>query len=116
MKEPDSLYWFPAITRESFTDPISGVEYYNGEENSFNGVLKTINNITRVIKDEESKKSFLVIYNDLKTACDYHDIGSIFTVHEYIHDYDYFAINYPPHYKFEPADWGGLDDYFGHLS
>ena len=116
LKEPDSSYWFPAITGESFTDPISGVEYYNGEENSFNGVLKTINNIIRVIKDEESKKSFSVIYNDLKTACECHDIGSIFTVHEYIHDYDYFAINYPPHYQFEPADWGGLDDYFGHLS
>ena len=34
----------------------------------------------------------------------------------YLHDYDYFAFNYPTHYVYnENADFQGIDDYFGHL-
>lgn len=115
LKEPDSRYWDAAITGEKFTDPFSGETYENGY-GCFNSALHHVENIINIIKDCETKRRFESIYKDLKSACDNHDIGSIFTVHEYIHDYDYFAVNYPVYYEMQPIDWGGIDNYFGHLS
>ena len=43
-----------------------------------------------------------------------HNLDDLFTAHEYIHDYDYFSINYPTHYVYDTrADFQGIDDYFG---
>ncbi len=115
LKDRDSKYWLPAITGEEFTDPFSNETYINGEW-CFNNVIGQLKNIADIIKDKETKIAFETMYTDLQAACDYRDIGSIFAVHEYIHDYDYFAINHPPHYEMYAPDWQGLDDYFGHIS
>ena len=55
------------------------------------------------------------MHNDLQSACDKRDLKGVFKVHEYIHDYDYFSVNYPPVYELAAAEWGGIDVYFGHL-
>ena len=39
----------------------------------------------------------------------------IFESHKIIHDYDYWAINYPVSLKIEPVDWGGVNTYFGNI-
>ncbi len=115
LKEPDSPYWYPSITGEEFTDPFSSEVYLNGDA-SFNGVLKQLENVCNTIKDAETKESFEIICGDLKSACDNRDIGSLFTVHESIHDFDYFGINYPAYFELlAPPDWNGINIYFGHL-
>ena len=115
LKEPDSPYWYPSITGEEFTDPFSGEVYINGDA-CFNGVIRQLENACNTIKDVKTKKSFEIICEDLKSACDNRDIGSLFTVHESIHDFDYFGINYPAHFELlAPPDWNGVNVYFGHL-
>ncbi len=116
LKEPDSPYWYPNITGKEFTDPFSGEVYINGDA-CFNGVLEQLEKVADTIKDIETKKAFEIICNDLKSACDNRDIGSLFTVHEAIHDYDYFGINYPAHFELlAPPDWNGISVYFGCLN
>lgn len=53
---------------------------------------------------------------NLQKAMDKHDIEGCFKVHETIHDYDYWIINYPVYFDTFPAtDWGGVDIYFGNI-
>ena len=116
LKDPDSQYWHPNITGEPFIDPFSGEEFIQGEY-SFNGLLGQVEKIYDVIKDAETKKAFETMCEDIKAACDNRDIGSLFTVHESIHDFDYFAINYPAYFELlAPPDWKGINIYFGHLN
>lgn len=107
LKEPDSTCWEMAITGHA----------QNVEKGvfSFNGVMENIQAITVAIKDKKAKKVFEECYKELKRACDNRNVEKIFKVHEVIHDYDYYAINYPAHYDLQPADWGGIGIYFGHL-
>lgn len=107
LKEPDSSCWELAITG-------NGQNVDNGAF-SFNGVMENIQEISITIEDEETKMVLKKLYEELKKACDNRDVEKIFKVHEVIHDYDYYAINYPAHYDLQPADWGGIGVYFGHL-
>ena len=115
LTEVDSMYWNSAITGESVTDPISGECYENGEY-SLNGFLNKIKSIERSLHNEETKAILRVAAQDLEAACEYHDISGIYTVHEKIHDLDYYAANYPPNYDvLNPPEWDGIRTYFGHL-
>ncbi len=115
LKDPDSQYWYPAITGEEFKDPFSEEIYINGDW-CFNSVIEHLDNISKSIKNKEIKSQFEAITENLQIACNNHDIGGIFSIHEFIHDFDYFAINYPAYFEvFAPPDWDGIDIYFGHL-
>ncbi len=115
LKDPDSQYWHPAITGEPFEDPFSGEKYTNGDW-CFNSVIEYLDNISNAIRNKEIKSQFEAMSESLKKACDNHDIGGIFAIHEFIHDYDYFAINYPAYFELlAPPDWNGVNIYFGHL-
>lgn len=115
LKDPDSKYWSSAITGEPTKDPFSGEAYINGDW-CFNYIIKRLSDIANVIKNEDIKADFFKMSKELERACNYHDIGGIFAIHEYIHDYDYFAANYPPYFKLlAPPDWDGVNVYFGHL-
>lgn len=115
LKDPDSQYWHPAITGEPFEDPFSGEKYTNGDW-CFNSVIEYLDNISNAIRNKEIKSQFEAMSESLKKACDNHDIGGIFAIHEFIHDYDYFAINYPAYFELlAPPDWNGINIYFGHL-
>lgn len=111
LKENDSIYWEYVKSGKSFTDPISGNEnVYSINEN----IIFQLSEIIEIIEDTDTK-------NDLKTALSLwkksvksNDLEGLFTVHEYIHDYDYFIFNYPTQYVYDDrADYQGLDDYFG---
>lgn len=116
LKEPNSPYWYPCITGEEFVDPFSGEVYINGEY-SFNGVSEKIQNVANTIKNEKVKNFLEIICEDLRSASDNHDIGSLFIVHEKIHDCDYWGINYPAYFELlAPPDWKGLEKYFGYLN
>lgn len=116
LKEPDSPYWYPAITGDAFTDPFLGEVFTSGDA-CFNGVSEQLKEVASTIKDIKAKRAFEIICNDLKSACDNRDIGSLFTVHESIHDFDYFAINYPAYFELlAPPDWNGINVYFGYLN
>ena len=107
LKTPNGAGWDLAVT--GFSENVIRGNF------SFGGVLKLLESICSNLKDRDTKKAFEKMHNDLQSACDKRDLKGVFKVHEYIHDYDYFSVNYPPVYELAAADWGGIDVYFGHL-
>lgn len=114
LKEPDSIYWkrHELERDEVFKDPISGSE---GIDNSYHIMLDGFETLISMAKDTQTREMLIVMKADYINAFKHHDIGSLFSVHEVIHDFDYFAVNYPISFSLAPPDWGGIDDYFGHL-
>ena len=113
LKEKDSIYWDYVISEEIFTDPITE------ERRKFDmdRIMKyELEYIISTAKDETVKQKLSEALKLWKEAVNSHNLEGMFKVHEYIHDYDYYAFNYPTHYVYsESADYQGLDDYFGHL-
>ena len=72
--------------------------------------------IISTVKEESVKVKLSEALKLWNKSVNSHDLEGLFKVHEYVHDYDYYAFNYPTHYVYsESADYQGLDDYFGHL-
>lgn len=114
IKDSNSPYWEFYNYGGSFTDPLTGVGY--ADLDCFNDKLEKLKKIKDIIKDEETKKEFENIIELLKNAMENHDLAGCFKVHEFIHDYDYYAINYPAYFQdVPPPDWEGINVYFGHL-
>lgn len=113
LKEPDSVYWDYVISEEIFSDPITN----DSRKFDMNRIMvNELKFIISAVKDQTAKSNFskaLELWNDSIST---HNLSGLFKVHEYLHDYDYYAFNYPTHYVYsEYADYQGLDDYFGHL-
>lgn len=115
IKDPNSPYWEQYNNGGSYKDAITGVAV-DVLDYCFNTRLQELVKIKNIIKDEEIKKEFEKIIQEFENAMNNHELASCFKVHEFIHDYDYYAINYPAYYPtFPPADWEGIGVYFGHL-
>ena len=114
LKEPDSIYWkrYELKRDEVFKDPISGTEAI---DNTYHIMLDYFETLISMAKDTEIRNALMVMKSDYINAFKFHDIGSFFSVHEVIHDYDYYVVNYPISYSIAPPDWSGIDEYFGHL-
>lgn len=114
LKEPDSVYWQRLELEENhkFTDPFTGVVSI---DNTYHIIIDNFDKSISAVKAADTKKAIKTMKADFQNAVKNHDLGSIFAVHEVIHDWDYYAINYPISYSLEPPDWGGTDEYFGHL-
>ena len=113
LKEKDSIYWDYVISEEIFTDPITD-EQRKFDINRI--MVYELECIISAVKDESSKQKLAEALKLWNKSVNSHDLEGMFKVHEYIHDYDYFAFNYPTLYVYsESADYQGLDDYFGHL-
>ncbi len=113
LKESDSVYWDYVISEEIFTDPISNERRKYDMDRIMNYELE---HIISAVKDESTKQKLSEALSLWKKSLNAHDLEGLFKVHEYLHDFDYYAFNYPTHYVYsEYADYQGLDDYFGHL-
>ncbi|MBR7132518.1 MAG: hypothetical protein IKD04_03215 [Clostridia bacterium] len=114
LKEPDSIYWgiFELERDEVFVDPITGSQ---GIDNTYHIINDCFDSLIETAKAEKLKSAIAIMKADFERAIKGRDIGSVFTVHEVIHDYDYYAVNYPVYYELQAPDWGGIDEYFGHL-
>ena len=113
LKQSNSIYWNLYNEAEAITEP-TGEELEFSKNSCFRATANNIMDIVNIIKDEETVELFNSIYEELNKAMEYKDIGEIFEVHEKIHDYDYWIINYPAHYDTAPApDWEGIETYFG---
>lgn len=113
IKEPDSPYWKQFNIDEVFKDPYSSVLI---ETRGFFDTVNDLKKIESIIKNPETKNKFKDMYTSLQTSMNNHDIEGCFKVHEIIHDYDYWIINYPAYFDtFSPTDWGGTDTYFGNI-
>ena len=114
LKEPDSIYWKRhELKRDDvFKDPITGTE---GIDNTYHIMLDYFETLISLAKDEEILNELLLMKTDYINAFKFHDIGSLFSVHEVIHDYDYYIVNYPISFSIAPPDWNGVNVYFGHL-
>lgn len=114
IKDSKSPYWNQSNYGGIFTDPLTGVG--TDKIDCFNMKLQKLKKIKDIIKDEEIRKEFENIIELLQKSMDNHDLAGCFKVHEFIHDYDYFAINYPAYFEdVPPPDWEGINVYFGHL-
>lgn len=114
LKEPNSIYWKRHELKrdEAFKDPISEIE---GIDNSYHIMLDNFETLISLAKGAEIRNALTIMKADYINAFKFHDIGSLFSVHEVIHDYDYYAVNYPISFSIAPPDWSGIDEYFGHL-
>ncbi len=113
LKESDSIYWQYLITGEIFADPISGDERYYPENSE---IVSALEYAISVINDKTAKSNIKAALELWKKSISEHNLAGLFKVHEYIHDYDYYAVNYPTSYVYDNyADYQGLDDYFGRL-
>ena len=114
LKEPDSVYWEKLELPENklFIDPFTGVTSFN---KTYHILIGYFDACIESAENDNVQKTVTAMKKDFENAVKNHDLGSIFTVHEVIHDWDYYVINYPISYSIEPPDWGGIDEYFGHL-
>lgn len=115
IKDPESLYWEQSNYGGEFIDPITSVR--TDKSDCFNIKLENLEKIKNIIKDESTKEEFENIIEIFKEAMNNHDLAGCFKVHEFIHDYDYYAVNYPAYFPtYPPPDWEGINVYFGHLN
>lgn len=113
LKSGDSIYWQYVISGEAFKDKISGEEVQISEALA---VTSQLERLCEIITDTDTLGRITESLRLWNRALEERDLQGLFTAHEYIHDLDYFAINYPTGYVYDPyADFQGLDDYFGHL-
>ena len=111
LKSKDSAYWDCLESNEGFLDPITNEK----KEFDVNKRVKSaLSYIIYKINDKESGNNLKKALEIWERGVREHNLDDLFTAHEYIHDYDYFAINYPTHYVYDArADFQGIDDYFG---
>ena len=111
LKSKDSAYWDCLESNEGFLDPITNEK----KEFDVNKRVKSaLSYIIYKINDKESGNNLKKALEIWERGVREHNLDDLFTAHEYIHDYDYFAINYPTHYVYDTlADFQGIDDYFG---
>ena len=112
LKEPDSIYWGPLLNPRLYVNFSEGIM---GDESEYTRILGIFDEIIPLINNKETLQAVKMMKRDFIQSVNNHDLGAVFTVHEYIHDYDYYVINYPPQYDTTPPDWGGVDDYFGRI-
>lgn len=111
IKEPDSPYWTKFNIDAVYKDPSSGNMV---KSDGFYNNVEDLKKLEDMIKEAQTKEKIKEIYSQLQEAMDKHDLEGCFKVHEIIHDYDYWCINYPAYFAtFPPADWGGINTYFG---
>ncbi len=113
LKEDDSIYWQYVIDEKPFTDPISGYENkYTVNSTVTNGLKEML----RTVKHEKTKSKLETTLKIWENSIKNRNLEGLFKAHEYIHDMDYFMLNYPTRYVYDPyADFQGIDDYFGTL-
>lgn len=112
LKEPDSIYWKPLLYPEEYVNFSEG---RTGNDSEYLRILKIFDEVIFDIKHKETLNAIKKMRANFVDAMQNHDLGAVFTVHEYIHDYDYYVINYPVKYDITPPDWGGIDEYFGRI-
>lgn len=114
LKEPDSVYWDAVLCDrgEVFIDPFTGENYTNDQ---YYIILDHFDAALELVKNKKTKGKIEIMKDDFIKSIQSRDIGSVFSVHEVVHDYDHYVINYPAFYELEPPDWGGDGKYFGTL-
>ncbi len=111
IKDRNSPYWEEFTSYGTFTDPFTRTKVDNGGR--FLYILDELEKIKDEVKDKETKTDIQKAYDTLKEGMNEHNLRKCFEAHEILHDYDYWIINTPVHLEFSPADWGGVDTFFG---
>ncbi len=103
LKEPDSIYWdiYELEKDEVYTDPITGTKSI---DNTYHIMLENLEKLIVLAENKEIIDVLKTIKADYISAFNHHDIGSLFSIHEVIHDYDYYVVNYPISYSLEPPE------------
>ena len=64
-------------------------------DNTYQIMLDYFETLISLAKNKEIQNALSVMKSDYINAFKFHDIGSLFSVHEVIHDYDYYVVIYP---------------------
>lgn len=113
LKEYDSVYWQYCLSGEEFSDPITG---YPRQITVYKDVIENLEKISATVSDKQTLQAVRRADELWENAIINHDLEGLFKAHEYIHDYDYFVFNYPTRYVYDvDADFGGINNYFGHI-
>lgn len=110
LKSPQSPYWAYIERKGTISIPGDALVWNDWDKDT---VIDDLKEISSPIKNEVVKSDFKRMQNTLKTAVEQHNLHKVFSYHEMIHDYDYWVINYPVYLQSPPADWGGIQTYFG---
>lgn len=114
LKDSNSPYWKMYSELGVHEEP----NYPNTkvESHGFANVLVELKEMEEKIENKQIKDDFEKSCKLIQYGIDNHDIGKIFEAHETIHDYDYWVANSPLSYITPPADWSGIQVYFGRVS
>lgn len=110
LKNANNIYWEPATIDEVFTQP-NGVKI---QSDGFWQYRDSLQDLLDLNLNDSARSILNTIISRLQNGMDNHDLSECFEVHKLLHDFDYWIVNYPVgSFYAEPADWGGLDCYFG---
>lgn len=109
LKDANNIYWEPDTVDEVFTQP-NGVKF---QSYGFWEYRDELQDLLKLNLNDNAKAIVNDILLHLQTGMDNHDLSECFEAHKILHDFDYWCINYPVSLNIEPADWGGLDCYYG---
>lgn len=110
LKDSNNIYWEPATVNEVFTQP-NGTQFQSFGFWQYRDELKSLLNLNL---NDKTKIIINEIILHLEYGMDNRDLSECFEAHKILHDIDYWCINYPiSSFYAAPADWGGLDCYYG---
>lgn len=109
LKDANNIYWEPETVNEVFTQP-NGVKF---QSYGFWEYRDELQDLLKLNLNDNAKTIVNDILLHLQSGMDNHDLSECFKAHKILHDFDYLCINYPVSLNIEPADWGGLDCYYG---
>ena len=115
LKDPNSPYWIRYIEPGTYPEPLYP-ETIVVRDGTLSKYLKNLKELSSQIQNSEAKKDFEQATLLLQEAITEHNIAKLFEIHKILHDYDYFVFNIPLQLKTAPADWTGVDIYFGKAS
>lgn len=111
LKDSNSPSWNTVING-SFSPETQ--TYYQG---TLTSTLDSIIELKKQFKNEKVINDLTKAEIILREAINNHDLIKVSEVHEIIHDYDYWVVNFPPvELDTEPPDWDGPYTFFGKIS
>lgn len=108
LTDPDSLGW------QSFNDTIPDDNVDSGHWGP--EAIQSLEEVKGKLKDERVISLITDAQNEIQRIMDEHSNEAVMKAHMILHDLDYWLFRYPPeNFEFAPADWTGINIYYGCL-
>jgi len=115
LKDKESPYW-PNFTEAGAHAEPGHPETVIESDGGFSKILERTKSLLEQIDNEKVKIDFEKACSLIQEGINDHEVQKFFEAHEIVHDYDYWIINSPLELEYAPADWEGVNIYFGKTS